>query len=103
MRGCEPRRSNRGKRGAMHIARRFTTAGSDPYDSVEFRTATSEIRNPTGSVVFGAGGIEVPAGGTQVACDILAQKYRRKAGVPTRLGPVEEKGGPYWLWRRTPD
>src|SRR5215218_9824222 len=87
----------------MHIARRFTTAGRDPYDAVAFRTATSEIRNPDGSVVFAAEGIEVPAEWSQVACDILAQKYLRKAGVPTRLAPVEEDGVPSWLWRRAPD
>jgi ribonucleoside-diphosphate reductase alpha chain len=87
----------------MHIARRFTTAGLDPYDSVGFRTATSEIRNPDGSVVFAAEGVEVPAEWSQVACDILAQKYLRKAGVPTRLVPVEEEGVPAWLWRRVSD
>src|SRR5436190_16529024 len=87
----------------MHIARRFTTAGRDPYDAAAFRTATSEIRNPDGSVVFAAEGIEVPAEWSQVACDILAQKYLRKAGVPTRLLPVEEDGVPSWLWRRAPD
>ena len=69
----------------MHIARRFTTAGRDPYESVAFRSASSEIRNPDGSVVFAAEGIEVPAEWSQVACDILAQKYLRKAGVPARL------------------
>jgi ribonucleoside-diphosphate reductase alpha chain len=87
----------------MHIARRFTTSGQDPYDIVAFRSATSEIRNPDGSVVFAADGIEVPAEWSQVACDILAQKYLRKAGVPTRLVPVEEEGVPAWLWRRIPD
>ena len=64
----------------MHIARRFTTAGEDPYATVPFRTATSEIRNPDGSVVFQAEGIEVPSEWSQVASDILAQKYFRKAG-----------------------
>src|SRR5580700_10388776 len=87
----------------MHIARRFTTAGRDPYESIAFRTATSEIRNPDGSVVFAAEGVEVPAEWSQVACDILAQKYLRKAGVPTRLVPVEEEGVPAWLWRRVSD
>ncbi len=87
----------------MHIARRFTTAGQDPYELVAFRSATSEIRNPDGSVVFAAEGIEVPAEWSQVACDILAQKYLRKAGVPARLAPVEEEGVPSWLWRRTAD
>ena len=84
----------------MHIARRFTTEGQDPYETVAFRSAVSEIRNPDGSVVFAAEGIEVPAEWSQVACDILAQKYLRKAGVPTRLAAIEEDGVPIWLWRR---
>ena len=87
----------------MHIARRFTTAGQDPYAAVTFRTATSEIRNPDGSVVFEAEGIEVPAEWSQVAADILAQKYFRKAGVPTALARVPEDGVPEWLWRRRAD
>jgi ribonucleoside-diphosphate reductase alpha chain len=87
----------------MHIARRFTTAGRDPYEAVAFHSIASEIRNPDGSVVFAAEGVEVPAEWSQVACDILAQKYLRKAGIPTRLVPVEEDGVPPWLWRRTAD
>ena len=87
----------------MHIARSFTTAGRDPYEAVSFRTATSEIRNPDGSLVFEAHGIEVPAEWSQVAADILAQKYFRKAGVPAALAPVAEDGVPAWLWRRRPD
>jgi ribonucleoside-diphosphate reductase alpha chain len=87
----------------MHIARRFTVAGHDPYESIAFRIATSEIRNPDGSVVFAAEGVEVPAAWSQVACDILAQKYLRKAGVPTVLMPVEEPDVPDWLWRRSAD
>ena len=87
----------------MQIARRFTTAGQDPYAAVGFRTATSEIRNPDGSVVFQAEGIEVPAEWSQVAADILAQKYYRKAGVPMALEPVPEEGVPAWLWRRRAD
>src|SRR5437588_9509942 len=87
----------------MQIARRFTTAGRDPYEAVPFRSASSEIRNPDGSVVFAADGIEVPAEWSQVACDILAQKYLRKAGVPARVAAVEEEGVPSWLWRRAAD
>jgi ribonucleoside-diphosphate reductase alpha chain len=87
----------------MHIARRFTAAGHDPYDGIAFRTATSEIRNPDGSVVFAAEGVEVPAEWSQVACDILAQKYLRKAGVPALMKPVAEEGVPDFLWRRVPD
>jgi ribonucleoside-diphosphate reductase alpha chain len=87
----------------MHIARRFTTEGRDAYDGIAFRSAASEIRNPDGSVVFAADGIEVPAEWSQVACDILAQKYLRKAGVPAQLVAVEEPGVPEWLRRRTAD
>src|SRR5580658_11037990 len=87
----------------MHIARRFTTSGKDPYEGIAFRIATSEIRNPDGSVVFAAEGIEVPAEWSQVACDILAQKYLRKAGVPLKLVAVEEEGVPEWLRRHTAD
>src|SRR6266699_3684509 len=78
----------------MRIARRFTTAGQDPYELVAFRSAVSEIRNPDGSVVFAAEGIEVPAEWSQVAGDILAQKYLRKAGVPTRLTLARQRGAP---------
>jgi ribonucleoside-diphosphate reductase alpha chain len=87
----------------MRIERRFTTAGQSPYRDIEFRTATSEIRNPDGSVVFHLDGIEVPSAFSQVAADILAQKYFRKAGVPARLKRVEEPTVPSWLWRSVPD
>jgi ribonucleoside-diphosphate reductase alpha chain len=87
----------------MRIARRFTSEGKDPYADFEFREATSEIRNPDGSLVFQLKEIEVPAAWSQVACDILAQKYFRKAGVPLRLKPVEENRVPSWLWRHVAD
>ncbi|HEV8028289.1 MAG TPA: vitamin B12-dependent ribonucleotide reductase, partial [Stellaceae bacterium] len=87
----------------MRVERRFTVAEQDPYGSIEFRRATSEIRNPDGSTVFHLPDIEVPAAWSQVACDILAQKYFRKAGVPAKLGPVVEADVPDWLWRRTAD
>ncbi len=87
----------------MRIERRFTTAGADPYDSLAFRRATSEIRNPDGSVVFRQTDIDVPERWSQVACDILAQKYFRKAGIAARLKPVEENTVPSWLWRKVPD
>ncbi len=87
----------------MKIERRYTTAGESPYASITFRTAKSEIRNPDGSVVFSLDNIEVPAQWSQVACDVLAQKYFRKAGVPTRLKRVEENSVPSFLWRSVPD
>ena len=87
----------------MHFERRFTTSGEDAYANIEFRSATSEIRNPDGTIVFQAKDIQVPAQFSQVATDILAQKYFRKAGVPTALKRVEETSIPSWLWRSEPD
>src|SRR5919106_373352 len=81
----------------MRIERAFTTAGRSPYEAIGFRTACSEIRNPDGSVVFRLDDIEVPSAWSQVAVDVLAQKYFRKAGVPRCLAPVEDKGVPEWL------
>jgi ribonucleoside-diphosphate reductase alpha chain len=87
----------------MRIQRCFTVEGQSPYEGLSFRTATSEIRNPDGSLVFHLDGIEVPADWSQVACDILAQKYFRKAGVPAVLKPLPEDGIPEFLWRHEPD
>src|SRR2546430_2390933 len=87
----------------MRIERRYTKDGQSPYAEIEFRLTTSEIRNPDGSVVFHADDVEVPAQWSQVAADVLAQKYFRKAGVPARLKKVEEETVPSWLWRSAPD
>jgi ribonucleoside-diphosphate reductase alpha chain len=87
----------------MRIERHFTKPGQSPYAEIEFRTAKSEIRNPDGSVVFSQENIEVPAAWSQVAADILAQKYFRKAGVPARVKRIEEEGVPSFLWRSVPD
>jgi ribonucleoside-diphosphate reductase alpha chain len=87
----------------MRIERRFTRAGQSPYDRIEFRNATSEIVNPDGSVVFKAADIRVPAHWSQVAVDIIAQKYFRKAGVPKKLSCVTEDGVPAFIRRRVPD
>ena len=87
----------------MRFERRFTKAGQDPYKAIEFRHSTSEIRNPDGTIVFHADNVEVPEQFSQVATDILAQKYFRKAGVPTILKRVEETSVPSWLWRSVPD
>ncbi|MBI1866722.1 MAG: vitamin B12-dependent ribonucleotide reductase [Methylocystis sp.] len=87
----------------MKIERRYTKAGQSPYADIAFRTARSEIRNPDGSIVFALDDIDVPAAWSQVASDVLAQKYFRKAGVPARLKRVEENGVPSFLWRSVPD
>ena len=87
----------------MRIERAFTVAGSEPYEGIGFRTGVSEIRNPDGSVVFRLDEIEVPSAWSQVAVDVLAQKYFRKAGIAARLTTVDEPDVPAWLRRRRPD
>jgi ribonucleoside-diphosphate reductase alpha chain len=87
----------------MRIERRYTKAGQSPYADIVFRLTTSEIRNPDGSIVFHADDVEVPEAWSQVASDVLAQKYFRKAGVPARLKKVEEETVPSWLWRSVAD
>src|SRR6201995_3673611 len=87
----------------MRIERRYTKDGQSPYADIKFRMTTSEIRNPDGSVVFKAENVEVPEFWSQVASDVLAQKYFRKAGVPACLKKVEEETAPSFLWRSVPD
>jgi ribonucleoside-diphosphate reductase alpha chain len=87
----------------MRVARRFTAGVSSPYDGLTFVARRSEIRNPDGSVVFEADAVLVPDSWSQVATDILAQKYFRKAGVPRRLQRVSEDGVPVELQRAVPD
>ena len=87
----------------MKIERRYTQAGHDPYEGIEFEARVSEIRNPDGSVVFRADAVNVPTRWSQVATDVLAQKYFRKAGVPARTRRVAEDGVPEWLQASVPD
>ena len=87
----------------MKIERKFTAAETGAYGAIGFNLTTSEIRNPDGKVVFRNEAVEVPDGWSQVAADVLAQKYFRKAGVPARLRRVKEQGVPKFLWRSVPD
>ena len=87
----------------MRVARRFTLGLASPYDGLQFRPRRSEIRNPDGSTVFEADEVVVPESWSQVATDILAQKYFRRAGVPARSRRVAEPGVPEVLQRRIPD
>jgi ribonucleoside-diphosphate reductase alpha chain len=68
-----------------------------------FHSCVSEIKNPDGTQVFHMEGVHVPNTWSQVATDIIAQKYFRKAGVPAALKPVKEDDVPKWLWRCEPD
>ncbi|PKN58293.1 MAG: ribonucleoside-diphosphate reductase, adenosylcobalamin-dependent [Deltaproteobacteria bacterium HGW-Deltaproteobacteria-14] len=87
----------------MKIVRRYTQQGQDPFHSIVFATRASRIANPDGTVVFEAPAVQVPAGWSQVALDVLAQKYFRKAGIPAVLRAVDEDGVPSWLRRSEAD
>ncbi|MDB2368972.1 vitamin B12-dependent ribonucleotide reductase [Octadecabacter sp.] len=86
----------------MKIERNFTKSGQDAYAQVAFKAATSEIRNPDGTIVFKLENCEIPKAWSQVASDVIAQKYFRKAGVPSDTVRVEEKNVPEFLWRSVP-
>ncbi|MEZ4087302.1 MAG: adenosylcobalamin-dependent ribonucleoside-diphosphate reductase [Candidatus Gracilibacteria bacterium] len=79
----------RTKKG-LKIPRFFTEEGKDPFSYYEYEKRTSVIKNPDGSTVFEMKDVEVPKGWSQVATDILAQKYSRKKGVPQ----MDEDGKP---------
>jgi ribonucleoside-diphosphate reductase alpha chain len=91
----------------MRIERRYTKDGQISQDAayadIKFRLTTSEIKNPDGSIVFKLDNVEVPDFWSQVASDVLAQKYFRKAGVPARLKKLEENSVPSFLWRSVAD
>lgn len=66
----------------LRFPRLFTKDGVSPYDMFTYELRSSVIREPSGKVVFEMKEVEVPNTWSQVATDILAQKYFRKAGVP---------------------
>ncbi len=80
----------------MQITRRFTTAGKSPFEEFQYTKRASVLRNPDGKPIFNMEDIEVPKHWSQVATDILAQKYFRRAGVPqadTFGVPMRDKEG----------
>ena len=87
----------------MKFTRIFTEDKLDVYKNLKFKTTSSEIKNPDGTIVFSAPEIEVPGNYSQVAADVIAQKYFRKAGVPAYLKKVKESNVPEWLARSEPD
>jgi ribonucleoside-diphosphate reductase alpha chain len=72
----------------LQFSRRFTKDGVSPYDQFQYDYRTSVIKNPTGETVFEMTNVEVPSQWSQIATDILAQKYFRKAGVPQTDGSL---------------
>lgn len=72
----------------LQFGRRFTQEGVSPFDMFEYDYRDSVIKNPNGEKVFEMNNVEVPKQWSQIATDILAQKYFRKAGVPQPDGSV---------------
>jgi ribonucleoside-diphosphate reductase alpha chain len=72
----------------LSFERKFTQEGTNPYDRFEYDYRSSVIKNPSGEVVFQMDNVEVPKQWSQIATDILAQKYFRKAGVPQPDGTL---------------
>jgi len=81
----------------MKIKRYFST--KDSLKDISYEKRSSEIRNPDGSLVFLMENIEIPVGWSQVATDIMAQKYFRKKGIPVKTRKVFERNVPEWLQR----
>lgn len=75
-------------KGGLRFSRRFTRDDVNVYDMFEYDYRTSMIRNTHGEVVFEMNNVEVPRQWSQIATDILAQKYFRKAGVPQPDGSL---------------
>lgn len=94
--------SNDGTSG-MNIERRFTTLGTDPFDTFEWMTTSIQIKNQDGTVAHNMEDVCIPSGFEGVPGTVAAQKYLRKAGVPAALRPVPEDNVPIWLQRSAPD
>src|SRR5438552_18625434 len=86
----------------MKRTRRYTVEGQDPFASFPFSPRSSRIVNPNGSVVFEMMDLLAPEHWSQVAVDILAQKYFRRAGVPAQVERVAEPDVPEWIQRSRP-
>src|SRR5262245_32527814 len=83
---AEKKHASRG--AGLKFRRRYTSDSVNVYDQIEYDYRTSVIKNPTGEKVFEMTNVEVPKQWSQIATDILAQKYFRKAGVPQADGSL---------------
>ena len=91
------------KVNGLKIERKFTESGEDPFKKLDWTKRDVEIRNFDGSVAFSMKDVNLPDNYSQVAANVLSQKYLRKAGIPKNLKKVREKGVPIWLQKSVPD
>jgi ribonucleoside-diphosphate reductase alpha chain len=80
--------SKKQSKQGLQFRRRYTRDDINVFDQFKYDYRTSVIRNPSGEVVFEMTNVEVPEQWSQIATDILAQKYFRKAGVPQPDGSL---------------
>jgi ribonucleoside-diphosphate reductase alpha chain len=80
--------SNPSTNKGLQFSRRFTQDGVSPFDMFDYDYRDSVIKNPNGEKVFEMNNVEVPKQWSQIATDIIAQKYFRKAGVPQPDGSL---------------
>ena len=91
------------KVNGLKIERKFTDAGKDPFQKLDWKKRDVQIRNFDGTVAFSMENVNLPDNYSQVAANVLAQKYLRKAGVPKKLRKVKESDVPSWLQKSVPD
>ena len=91
------------KVNGLKIDRKFTDTGKDPFQKLNWEKRDVEIRNFDASVAFSMKDVNLPDNYSQVAANVLAQKYLRKAGVPKKLKKVKEADVPIWLQKSVPD
>ena len=87
----------------MKIKRHYTRENDGPYANIVFKSVSSELKAIDGLVLSSSAQFDAPEGWSQMACDILAQKYFRRAGVPSALKKLTEADVPEWLQRSIPD
>src|SRR5438105_935399 len=85
--GAAPRQKGHG----MSVPRYFTRAGVDPFDQVEWELRTAAITGEGGQVYFEQKDVEVPASWSQMATNVVVQKYfRGQVGTPARERSVKQ-------------
>src|SRR5579864_8807976 len=75
----------------LHFGRHFTPPGSHAYDLVEWERRTAAITGEKGQVIFEQKDVEVPRSWSQLAINVVAQKYfRGSPGSPERETSVRQ-------------
>ena len=87
----EAKSKNEGDSKGLQIKRRFTQAGIEAFDMLDYEVRESRIKEPNGKIVFEMTHVEVPTSWSQLATDIIAQKYFRKRGVPGTDNEISAK------------